>query len=108
MQQVKCDFLVTMLERDGSLGLFAGGVCGNSRVFDFSGNEFVAEAAYIGTERSACSIYHQMVAGIPLKAGWIIGGVPAEVSTLSAADFGINTSYSGNLRLQLRAIPVLK
>lgn len=115
-QRVRCEFLVTALEADDSLRLYAGR-CGSptSRVFDSSGNEFTAAAAYIGAQSNYCNMEHQLVAKVPLKAGWTIEGVPLQVSRFAAIDFSLATFSSirgrrvgiaENQRLQLRSIPV--
>ena len=108
-QQVKCEFMITMLERDDTLVMSAG-TCSNprSRAFDSSGNEFAATAAHLGTERTSCALTHQMLLGVPLRAAWVIDGVPSEVSMLSAIDFAFHAWTATHKRLQLRNIPILK
>lgn len=91
---VNCQFLFTATsERGQRISIYGGNKYGGSRVFDLSGNEYVATFAQIGRVQSRDSyngeVVNELIPGIPTKA--IINfDLPTDITQLAALEITYN------------------
>lgn len=102
-QIVTCNFLITNLRNQNtSLRLDANAI-GQSRILDFSGNEYIAKQTLIGSEEPFSYTKAELIPNIPVKAN-ITFELPQEVTKAAAFEVHYYTDSSGVSKLQLRNV----
>ncbi|MEA5504748.1 hypothetical protein VB735_16835 [Halotia wernerae UHCC 0503] len=93
---VNCQLLLTATsQQEQRISIFGGNKYGSSRVFDLSGNEYIANFAQIGKSQSRDSsngqVVNELIPGIPTKIT-INFELPPNLTQLAAFEVKYNTT----------------
>ncbi len=101
-QRVTCSFLITNIEQqDRDLTLWVN-ASSNSRIFDSSGNEYIAKEAQLGRDRSTFGATTRLIRSIPAKAS-VSFDLPQELTKLAVLEVG----YDIGRKLQFRDVSIV-
>jgi hypothetical protein len=104
-------FLITNNGPDAQLTLHARpfGQGDPSRLFDSSGNEYIADRVQLGSRSHYQSVYMALVSGVPTKAVLHFGNVSPRITTINLLEFGCWGIYRGGpFKVQFRNIQPTK
>jgi hypothetical protein len=96
-------FLITNNGPDISLEIYSG----SSRLFDSSGNEYIANRAQLGSDRGR-SAGIVLVSGVPTKAALHFENVSPRITTITLLELNCHASGEGSFKVQFRNIQPTK
>lgn len=105
---ITCHLTVTNKNQDRELRINGSrGYTPHSRIFDDSGNEYMAYQVQLGSKNGTNDMRSLLISGIPTKISLSFQKVSTQARSLSLLEIG-SWEKSGNFRAQLRNIPLSK
>jgi hypothetical protein len=108
--KIVCTFLVTNLQADRELTLYAleltmFGYASHSRLFDTEGNEYPAKACSLGNKANEYFVQSTMVQNVPTRASLSFEGA-ASVSGISLLEIIAQDEHRKVFLVKFRDVPV--